>query len=182
MSWEEGVWLGILRTSSESIIGTREGVIKVRDWRRMGTHAQRWNWETFSQIRGVPWEPVPGRESLEIRSSVYIPGEDDPIPSQIKASDPAPTVIRAEKITKKDLARHGPTKYCRGCDFLMNNRKKPDGKDDYRPHTPACRERFAKIWEEQSDPRSDRVIHRTVVQSGMPLSREDEVTTEEHTN
>ena len=75
---------------------------------------------------------------------MYIPGANDPVPSITRAEDPAPAAIRAEKITKKDLARHGPTQHCRGCDFLMNNRKKPDGKDDYRLHTHACRERFAK--------------------------------------
>ena len=32
----------------------------------------------FSGIRGVPWERIPGHNSVQMRSSVYIPGEDDP--------------------------------------------------------------------------------------------------------
>ena len=32
--WREGVWLGIRAESGESIIGTNEGVVKARDFRR----------------------------------------------------------------------------------------------------------------------------------------------------
>ena len=52
-----------------------------------------------------------------------------------------PLLLRSgqRRSRKMGLARHGPTQHCRGCDVLMNNRKKPGGKDDCRPHTPACR-------------------------------------------
>ena len=34
--WEQGVWLGIKHSGGESIIGTEDGVIKARDWRKGG--------------------------------------------------------------------------------------------------------------------------------------------------
>ena len=40
--WEEGVWLGIADRTNEVIVGTSEGVMKVRDVRRHGIETDRW--------------------------------------------------------------------------------------------------------------------------------------------
>ena len=72
--WEEGVWLGISDESGESIIGTKEGVIKARDFRRKAIAEERWNKEHFTSIKGTPWEPNPGRESdYRVQSRVIMP-------------------------------------------------------------------------------------------------------------
>ena len=41
--WEEGVWLGISDDSAESIIGTTNGTIKAKDFKRTIIEADRWN-------------------------------------------------------------------------------------------------------------------------------------------
>ena len=41
--WESGIWLGVRDESGEMIIGTKEGVIKVRTIRRKGTTEERCN-------------------------------------------------------------------------------------------------------------------------------------------
>ena len=43
--WGEGVWLGIRDESGEHLIGTSEGVIKVRTIRRISEDSERWKWE-----------------------------------------------------------------------------------------------------------------------------------------
>jgi hypothetical protein len=59
--WEEGAYLGLRDESGESIIGTKEGVIKGKDFRRMTEGKDRWNKDTFNSFNGVPWEPIPGQ-------------------------------------------------------------------------------------------------------------------------
>ena len=60
--WSTGVWLGVREESGEPLIGTAAG--KVRGIRRRAGGA-RLNKEVFDSIRGSPWEPVPGRDSIE---------------------------------------------------------------------------------------------------------------------
>ena len=39
----------------------------------------QWDKRRFETLNGVPWEPVPGREGIEVRSNVDIPDRlDDP--------------------------------------------------------------------------------------------------------
>ena len=68
--WAEGIWLGVRDESGEHIIGTKQGVLKVRAVRGRGSHAERWNKEEFNEMRGLPWEPVPGRPEMEMKSRI----------------------------------------------------------------------------------------------------------------
>ena len=52
--WQEGIWLGVRLESGESVIGTNEGVVKARDFRRKSDENERWNVERFYQFVGVP--------------------------------------------------------------------------------------------------------------------------------
>ena len=44
---------------NENLVGTEKGVIKCRTVRRM-PEEQRWNKELVPNMKGSPWEPVPG--------------------------------------------------------------------------------------------------------------------------
>lgn len=70
--WGSGVWLGLREESHEVLVGTTEGVIKVRTVRRKPTLGDRWNASVFNSLTGVPWQPVPGRGSTEVPSSVRL--------------------------------------------------------------------------------------------------------------
>ena len=59
--WEEGVWLGITDESGESIIGTPDGIVKAKYYKRKPISTERWNKDYFDKIKGTPWEPNPGR-------------------------------------------------------------------------------------------------------------------------
>ena len=64
-----GIWLGVREESGEYIVGTSEGVFKVRTVRRKGLEEDSWNWEEFSAFRGLPWEPIPGRPGIEMTAN-----------------------------------------------------------------------------------------------------------------
>ena len=68
--WEDGVFVGIRERSGEILIGTHKGVVKARAFRRKGTEKERWNNDEIEKCTGLPWEPVPGREGIEVKSSV----------------------------------------------------------------------------------------------------------------
>ena len=74
--------------SNEAIIGTEEGVIKVRTVRRKGTHAERWDMDQLNRIRGTPWEPQPGSGSQEIRAKIRPIRQDEPAPARIPEGVP----------------------------------------------------------------------------------------------
>ena len=56
------------------MIGTSEGVIKARDFRRKTISTERWNNTLVASIRGTPWEPNPGREGdYRIKPIIHLP-------------------------------------------------------------------------------------------------------------
>ena len=66
--WEpSGIFVGVRVESSELIILTHKGAIKVRAYRRK-PEEERWDKEFMMSVKGLPWEPVPGSKSLEIRA------------------------------------------------------------------------------------------------------------------
>ena len=68
--WANGIWLGIREESGEHIIGTENGVVKCRADRRKGSDIERWNFEELSKLKGLPWEPIPGRGMIDIKVSI----------------------------------------------------------------------------------------------------------------
>jgi hypothetical protein len=71
--WEEGIWLGIRDRTGETLVGTSNGIVKVRSFRRKGSEGEKWDRGRMEAMKEVPWEPVPGREGIEIQSRVTMP-------------------------------------------------------------------------------------------------------------
>ena len=148
--WEEGIWLGVKDRSLETVIGTNEGVIKVRDVKRKGTEEQRWDISKFNEFKGVPWEPIPGREGIEIKARVNVPregGRPDPV---MRGSEPVP---RRARITREDMRKMGFTVGCPGCRAI--NRGLPAVN-----HSEQCRARIEKELKDKGDDRVERVGER----------------------
>ena len=57
--WLEGLFLGVCDDSDEVLVGTPEGVFRVRSFRRL-TAADRRDPVMLASVRGTPWCPVPG--------------------------------------------------------------------------------------------------------------------------
>ena len=55
--------MGIADRSGEVIFGTSEGVTRVRDVKSKESK-EAWKLEKLNQMRGVPWEPDPGRQGI----------------------------------------------------------------------------------------------------------------------
>ena len=66
--------MGMREESDEAFIATEEGMMKTKSIRgRAGTES--WNKQLFNNIKGTPWEPIPGRQTVGVSVSVRIPKE-----------------------------------------------------------------------------------------------------------
>ena len=104
--WEEGIWMGILEESGENIIATADGCIKVRSIRRKAPE-DRWSNALLDQVKGSPWEPVPGHPDREIKTKVMIatPAAEMEVPEPV-AREMAPKRVY---IRKRDIEKYGTT-------------------------------------------------------------------------
>ena len=104
--WESGVWLGVRDETSEVIIGTSNGVIKARDFKRLGSNSDRWSVDNLRGIAGTPWEPVPGKSDDTIPVRIRMP-EEGGIPEPVAEGTPRPEIRRRARITRDDVVRIG---------------------------------------------------------------------------
>ena len=107
--------LGIRDESGELYIGTKDGVLKVRTFRSYVALSDRWDAASLIDINGLPWEPVPGREGIEVKASVSFAKEVDGSRLQHETAEEKPRQPRAVYINKSDVKRYGMTLGCDGC-------------------------------------------------------------------
>ena len=150
--WGTGVWLGVREESGEPLIGTAAGVIKVRSIRRKAGDA-RWDESLFNAVEGTPWEPVPGRDSIEPPIKIGIPEEDKVVipPPPVMSR---PIVRRDFKIFRTDVRHHGLTPGCKGCQAA------DAGHPIAKNHSPECRERLMPLILASNPDRIARVGER----------------------
>ena len=53
----------------------------MRSISRKGSEGEQWDRGRMEAMKGVPWEPVPGREGIEIQSRVTMPEVSKEIPA-----------------------------------------------------------------------------------------------------
>ena len=104
--WECGCWLGVKSETGEIIVGTSEGVVKARDFKRLGSPAERWDKNAVLSIRGTPWEPIPGRSDDAIPSRVHLPEEGSAVGDPM-AGEPKDNIRRRARISRSDIIRVG---------------------------------------------------------------------------
>ncbi len=63
--WEEGIWLGHTRTSTEVLIGISEGVICAWAVRRK-VDDERWSGVNIKEMKGTPARPDPNMPGIDI--------------------------------------------------------------------------------------------------------------------
>jgi hypothetical protein len=146
-------------------VGTSEGVIKVRTVRRQGNAGTIWVEESMSVMKGTPWEPVPGREGVEVMSKVELP----PAPVEVPPMADGPKWEqdwRRPKIERRDVRNLGMTPGCPGC--VAANRGSAA-----RRHTEECRKRMETGMGQAGDPRIDRYNQR-IVEASRELLKERE--------
>ena len=135
--WHEGAWLGHSRSSNETIIGTREGVLRAYAIRRQDADA-RWDGKAVKEIQGTPQQPNPRKGGLPIPIRVGFDAPMDGVP--LRAEEVRKETIgsgRRIKITAAMLEKYGYTEdNCEGC------RRKRAGLAEQRPHSEGCRNRI----------------------------------------
>ena len=133
IKWQVGIYLGIVRRSDESFIGTPDGVVKARSVKRL-SREERSDAALFNAIRGSPWQPTPGKDSLEVPVRIQLPHVVD-----TSSLPPKPVEIarnRAVYIRKPiELQKYGYTDGCAGCRAAREDTAP-------RPHSQACRTRI----------------------------------------
>ena len=73
----------------------------MRDVRSLGSRT--WSVQRFNDTRGTPWEPVPGREGIDIRARVLMP-EGRGKPSQLIRGEDRDQIVRRMR-TNHELIR-----------------------------------------------------------------------------
>ena len=148
--WEEGIWLGAKDESDEILIGTNKGVVKARAVRRKSNFEERWNFNQFNEIKGAPWEPIPGSNSIEIKSRVNLEERSQAqITKEREEGEEEQHQFRRASIKRKDVDIIGLTPGCRGC--IAINRKNPGGKSI--EHNEECRKRHENKMRKMGDAR-----------------------------
>ena len=154
--WEEGIYLGLKDESNELIVGNKEGVRKIRSWAKK-PEGDRWAKEKLDEMKGVPWEPIPGRGIREIKAHVTLP-ESSTDGGILEEPSTREVIPRRVKIGKEDIARFGMTIGCPGC--IAANRGKVAN------HSEKCRNRMEKRIKEKDPDRYGRAAERLAAQGG----------------
>ena len=153
------MWLGFRDESNEVFVGTTQGVVKVRTVRRKGTAQSRWDEKLFNSVKGTPWQPEPGRTGMDVRANITLDRATEGIPQEAMGTPRVEKGLLRPKINKSDVANHRGTIGCRACEASKRGEKSTG-----TSHTEACRERFARIWEEEGDPRYERLLKKIVAE------------------
>ena len=151
--WEDGIWLGHARGSSEVLIGTREGVVRSRAIRRR-PEEERWDAVSMLSVTGTPARPNPQMPGHDVPVHIEVPIPD----TREVPGEPAPARVETEArrtyLKARDFVKHGWSEGCEGC------RRLKAGNMGARPHSEACRRRMEDILEREGDPRWLRAKER----------------------
>ena len=161
-----GIWLGINERTEENLIGTANGVIKCRTVIRL-SETDAWDRVLLSQMRGVPWNPVPGKDDIRIPVDITEEGavvcEDDEVPSE-KSDDEVDeeqnTTLRGGPhrlhVSREAIAMYGATDGCAACTALKRLGH-ARGKPNYN-HSAQCRERILQHM--KADPQYGNLMEK----------------------
>ena len=171
-----GIWLGINERTEETLVGTEKGVIKCRTISRF-SQDDAWDKELLLRMKGVPWNPVPGRDDIRVPVDITDNGgvvdEDDDIQSELgddEHDEETRPILRGGPhrlhVSRKAVAKYGTTEGCAAC-TAIKRLGHTRGKLKYN-HSEECR---ARILEEmKSDPQ-----YRSLMEKHGHVSNEQSV-------
>ena len=92
-----GVWLGVRNNSAVCFVGTAEGVLRVRELRRI-EHQNRWDKEVINNVIGVPWKIADDKWIVDRPATQDAPVQCDQIWNKLT---PTPCRVRIEECPTK---------------------------------------------------------------------------------
>ena len=126
--WHETLLLGVQdRSDDVVVVGTRDGAFKARTVRRLNPGQGR-GAALAREMRGLPWDPVPG-----------VPNDDGEVPVSIVRGAAAPVATLGELppvvippvpatrglyVRKAEITADGPSPSCPGCVELVLDTKR----------------------------------------------------------
>ena len=146
--WMEGVWLGHAHSTSETIIGTKEGAVKAWAVKRR-PEEERWSSKSIMEMVGTPSQPDPSKPGASIPIKISIlKCEDIPLDEVVyQREQDAP---RRVYIKERHLEKYGYTPDCEACRRMRAGGMKTGGA---RPHSEACRRRIEAEMDKDEDGR-----------------------------
>ena len=144
------MFAGLRAESGELYVLTEKGALKVSTFNRR-PEEERWNQEEFGAVQGTPWEPIPGRGGIEVKSRFQVRGdEEEPIP-QPSTRDVVPRriYIRREDVSE---SKYGLTPGCKGCEAA--------NRGSTGIHSEACRKRVEGEILHREPERYNRVLEK----------------------
>ncbi len=154
-TWEDGILLSIKDSSNEYFVGTKDGVIKSKDVRRVA-ESERFPKELLEEIVGVPWEMAPtedGDMTETLLAPVVIhPSKDESVPPPV-ILDPIPRQIY---IRKQALEKYGHTQGCPRCNAMIK------GERTTSLHSDVCRKRAEKAMEDDKSEQTQTRLKETI--------------------
>lgn len=132
--WFEGVWLGPATGISETLTGTKKGVIRASSIKRHDP-LQRWSREALTVMHGALQQPDPRKPGLHITARIRL---YPPIGIEADAMRPArdEDMLEGAYIKKHHFEKYGYTDHCEAC------RRLSSGILPRRPHSDICRKRM----------------------------------------
>ena len=141
------VWLGVSESTEETLIGTKQGVIKCRIVDRL-SETDRWNRDNVLEMNGIPWESILGKPNHHI--SVDVADDGECMRSESKNEETEDQKIDDETheqefrggmdkchASKKVISKFGETSGCAACSAIKEKMSKP-GRIG-RHHSDECR-------------------------------------------
>ena len=154
-----GVWLGAIARTQEVLIGTAHGVIKCKAVSRL-VDDERWDAQRVFNMKGTPWEPVPGNIDRRVPVAIDSEGngvqlhDDDDEGEQVHEGEDEETPMQFREgndkfhVSRKAIEKYGPTDGCPACtSIIMTGMTK--GRVGVN-HNDTCRKRV--LSEMRSDP------------------------------
>ena len=159
-----GVWLGVNERTEETLIGTKHGVVKCRTVSRLAGSDQ-WSRSAVMEMKGLPWEPVPGRPGPHIPVNINEHGQCDDhdyddLPVQPTFDDEDETERTYKKgtdkfhVSQRAVAKFGETPGCPACRTIQR-RGAGSGRIGFS-HSQSCRERITELM--KHDPEYSQLV------------------------
>ena len=143
--WFIGIWLGPALISSETLIGTKDGVVRASSIKRSNVQ-EKWNMEDIKAMQGTPQRPDPNKPGTHIPTRIRMEPEVD---VEVDGSRPARREEgpRSTYLKKEAFEKYKYTEGCEGC------RRLQAGVARNIVHKPECRERMYKAMSETPEGR-----------------------------
>ena len=74
-----------------------------------GIKDKQWDVKILNEFQGVPWEPIPGREGIEVRANIELPMAETE-PTRVQEPEPKEERVQIHSRKKERAPKEGQGK------------------------------------------------------------------------